>query len=90
MDEEAVKVKFGADDKRCTRDCGDAADVGDGVLRGLVGFRCAWSVTAVLRIRCRARGGGTRMFDPATIVRKFPGHKMYVDGNEEQGGVGRS
>jgi hypothetical protein len=28
---------------------------------------------------------GTRTFDPATIVRKFPGRKMYEVGNEEQG-----
>jgi hypothetical protein len=25
------------------------------------------------------------MFDPATIVRKYPGHKMYENGKEEQG-----
>src|SRR6266403_3992506 len=86
MDEEPVKVKFGANNKE--------------VYAEVVATRLFWALGYYadswfpVRVECHncpenpisgSGAAGTRMFDPATIVRKFPGHKMYVDGNEEQG-----
>jgi hypothetical protein len=86
MDEEAVKVKFGADDNE--------------VYAEIVATRLMWALGYPadawfpVRVECNncpenvISGSGsraTRTFDPATIVRKYPGHKMYESGHEEQG-----
>jgi hypothetical protein len=86
MDEEAIKVKFGADDNEVY------AEVAATRLMWALGYYAdAWFPVRVECHNCPENvvsGSGpaaTRMFDPATIVRKFPGHKMYENGNEEQG-----
>ena len=86
MDEEPVKVKFGAEDNE--------------VYAEIVATRLMWALGYVadswfpVRVECNncpenvISGSGaraTRTFDPATIVRKYPGHKMYESGHEEQG-----
>jgi len=86
MDEEPVKVKFGADDNE--------------VYAEVVATRLMWALGYYadswfpVRVECHncpdnpVSGSGnreTRTYDPATIVRKFPGHKMYEVGKEEQG-----
>jgi hypothetical protein len=86
MDEEPVKVKFGADDNE--------------VFAEIVATRLMWALGYLadswfpVRVECHncpenpvsgSGAAGTRMFDPATLVRKFPGKKMYEVGNEEQG-----
>jgi hypothetical protein len=86
MDEEAVKVKFGADDNE--------------VYAEIVATRLMWALGYPadawfpVRVECHncpenvvsgSGSPGTRMFDPATIVRKYSGHKMYESGHEEQG-----
>jgi hypothetical protein len=86
MDEEPVKVKFGADDNE--------------VYAEVVATRLMWALGYYadswfpVRVECQncpenpVSGSGdkqTRTFDPATIVRKFPGHKMYEVGKEEEG-----
>jgi hypothetical protein len=85
MDEEPVKVKFGADDNE--------------VYAEIVATRLMWTLGYYadswfpVRVECHgcpenpisgSGSTGTRMFDPATIVRKYPGHKMYENGKEEQ------
>ncbi|HTT23998.1 MAG TPA: hypothetical protein VMG82_34050 [Candidatus Sulfotelmatobacter sp.] len=86
MDEEPVKVKFGADDNE--------------VYAEIVATRLMWALGYPadawfpVRVECHncpenvisgSGSTGTRMFDPATIVRKYAGHKMYENGKEEQG-----
>ena len=86
MDEEPVKVKFGADDNE--------------VYAEIVATRLMWALGYYsdswfpVRVECHncpenpisgSGAAGTRTFDPATIVRKYPGHKMYEDGKEEEG-----
>jgi hypothetical protein len=86
MDEEPVKVKFGADDNE--------------VYAEVVATRLMWALGYYadswfpVRVECHncpenpVSGSGdrqTRTFDPATIVRKFRGHKMYEVGKEEEG-----
>ena len=86
LDEEPVKVKFGADDNE--------------VYAEIVATRLMWALGYPadawfpVRVECHncpenvISGSGsraTRTFDPATIVRKYPGHKMYENGHEEQG-----
>jgi hypothetical protein len=86
MDEEPVKVKFGANDNE--------------VYAEIVATRLMWALGYYadswfpVRVECHncpenpvsgSGAVGTRTFDPATIVRKFPGRKMYEVGNEEQG-----
>jgi hypothetical protein len=86
MDEEPIKVKYGADDNE--------------VYAEIVATRLMWALGYYadswfpVRVECHncpadpmAGSGavGTRTFDPATVVRKFPGKKMYMAGNEEQG-----
>ncbi|HXJ88586.1 MAG TPA: hypothetical protein VMS18_17330 [Candidatus Binatia bacterium] len=86
MDEEPVKVKFGADDNE--------------VYAEIVATRLMWALGYPadawfpVRVECHncpenvisgSGSPGTRMFDPATIVRKYAGHKMYENGKEEQG-----
>jgi hypothetical protein len=86
MDEEPVKVKFGADDNEVY------AEVATTRLMWALGYYAdAWFSVRVECHNCPENpisgsgSVGTRMFDPATIVRKYPGHKMYQNGNEEQG-----
>jgi len=86
MDEEPVKVKFGADDNEVY------AEVVATRLFWALGFYAdSWFPVRVECHNCPANpvsGSGdkaTRTFDPATIVRKLPGHKMYEVGKEEQG-----
>jgi hypothetical protein len=86
MDEEPVKVKFGADDNE--------------VYAEIVSTRLMWALGYYVdawfpvRVECHncpenpASGSGatgTRTFDPATIVRKFPWHKMTEAGKDEEG-----
>jgi hypothetical protein len=86
MDEEPVKVKFGADDNEVY-----AEIVATRLLWALGFYADAWFPVRVECHNCPedpVSGSGsaeTRMFDPATIVRKYPGHKMYEVGKEEQG-----
>src|SRR6516165_5828791 len=78
MDEEPVKVKFGADDRE--------------VYAEVVATRLMWALGYYadswfpVRVECHncpedpvsgSGARGTRLFDPATVVRKYPGHKMY-------------
>jgi hypothetical protein len=86
MDEEPVKVKFGADDNEVY------AEVPATRLMWALGYYAdSWFPVRVECHNCPENpisgsgAAGTRMFDPATIVRKYPGHKMYENGNEEQG-----
>jgi hypothetical protein len=86
MDEEPVKVKFGADDNEVY------AEVAATRLMWALGYYAdAWFPVRVECHNCPENpvsgsgSTGTKMFDPATIVRKYPGHKMYENGKEEQG-----
>jgi hypothetical protein len=85
-EEEAVKVKFGADDNEVY------AEVAASRLLWALGFYTdAWYPVRVECHNCPAdpeSGNGakdTRTFDPAIIVRKFKGHKVYEAGNEDEG-----
>jgi hypothetical protein len=86
MDEEPVKVKFGAEDNE--------------VYAEIVATRLMWALGYYadswfpVRVECHncpenpesgSGPTGTRTFDPATIVRKFPWHKMTEAGKDEQG-----
>lgn len=86
MDEGPVKVKYGADDNE--------------VYAEIVATRLMWALGYPadawypVRVECNncpenvISGSGsraTRTFDPATIVRKYPGQKVYESGQEEQG-----
>lgn len=86
MNEEPVKVKFGSDDNEVY------AEVAASRLLWALGFYAdAWYPVRVECHNCPAdpeSGKGavqTRMFDPATIVRKAKGHKMYEVGNDDEG-----
>ena len=86
MDEEPVKVKYGADDNEVY------AEIVSTRLMWALGYHAdSWFPVRVECHNCPENvisGSGpaaTRMFDPATIVRKYPGHKMYESGKEEQG-----
>jgi hypothetical protein len=86
MEEEPVKVKFGSDDNE--------------VYAEIVATRLMWALGYYadswfpVRVECHncpenpisgSGPKGTHVFDPATIVRKYPGHKMYENGKPEQG-----
>ncbi len=86
MDEEPVKVKFGADDNE--------------VYAEIVATRLAWALGYYadswfpVRVECHncpadpVSGSGpvgTRTFDPATIVRKFDWKKMTEIGKDDEG-----
>ena len=85
-EEEPVKVKFGADNNEVY------AEVAASRLLWALGFYTdAWYA---VRVECRncptdpVSGKGareTRIFDPAIVVRKFKGHKMYENGKKDQG-----
>ena len=86
MDEEPVKVKFGANDKEIY------AEVVSTRLMWALGFYAdAWFPVRVECNNCPAdpeSGSGskaTRSYDAATVVRKYPGHKMYEEGKSDQG-----
>ncbi len=86
MDEEPVKVKFGADDNEVY------AEVAATRLFWALGFYAdAWFPVRVECHNCPENpisGSGdraTRFFDPATIVRKSMGHKMYEVGKDDEG-----
>jgi hypothetical protein len=86
MDEEPVKVKFGAADKEIY------AEVASTRLMWALGYYAdAWFPVKVECNNCPAdpeSGSGskaTRTYDAATIVRKYSGHKMYELGKEEEG-----
>ncbi len=85
-DSEPLKVKYGAGDNE--------------VYAELPATRLMWALGYYadswfpVRVECHncpenpITGSGTkatRTFDPATIVRKYPGHKMYEVGKPEQG-----
>lgn len=86
MDEEPVKVKFGADNKEVY-----AEVVSTRLLWALGYYADAWFPVRVVCQGCPVdpeSGSGekaTRTFNQTTIVRKFDGRKMYESGHEEQG-----
>lgn len=86
MGEEPVKVKYGADDNEVY------AEVASTRLFWALGYYAdAWFPVRVECHNCPANpisgtgATGTRTFDPATIVRKFPWHKMTEAGKEDEG-----
>ena len=86
MEEEPVKVKFGADDNEVY------AEVAATRLFWALGFYAdAWFPVRVECHNCPEdpiSGSGnkeTRTYDPSTIVRKSKGHKMYEVGKEDEG-----
>src|SRR5271166_2139379 len=85
-DSEPLKVKFGADDNEVY------AELPATRLMWALGFYAdSWFPVRVECHNCPENpvsGSGpaaTRTYDPATIVRKDPGHKMYEVGKSEQG-----
>lgn len=86
MDEEPVKVKFGAGDNEIY------AEVVSTRLMWALGFYAdSWFPVHVECNNCPAdpvSGSGeksTRSYDAATIVRKYPGHKMVEEGKDDEG-----
>ncbi|GAC1355534.1 MAG: hypothetical protein NVSMB3_00810 [Acidobacteriaceae bacterium] len=86
MDEEPVKVKFGATDNEVY------AEVASTRLLWALGYYAdAWFPVRVECHNCPdnpvsgSGPTGTKLFDPATIVRKFPWHKMTEKGKDTQG-----
>ena len=86
MDEEAVKVKFGASDNEIY------AEVASTRLLWALGFYAdSWFPVRVDCNNCPADPAsgsgarGTRSYDAATVVRKYSGHKMYETGKSDQG-----
>jgi hypothetical protein len=84
--EEPVKVKFGPNDNEVY------AEVASSRLMWALGFYAdAWYPVRVECHNCPSdpeSGNGSRdirMFDPAIIVRKFKGHKMYEVGKDDEG-----
>jgi hypothetical protein len=84
--EDPVKVKFGSDDNEVY------AEIAASRLMWALGFYTdRWYPVRVECHNCPANpesGSGaadTRMFDPAIVVRKFNGHKMYEVGQDEEG-----
>lgn len=86
MDEQPVKVKFGADDNEVY-----AEIVSTRLMWALGYYADAWFPVRVECHNCPenviAGSGptGTHTFDPATIVRKFSWHKMTEVGKDEEG-----
>lgn len=86
MNEEPLKVKFGANDNEVY------AEIAASRLLWALGFYVdSWFPVRVECHNCPAdpesgKGAvGTQTFDPAIIIRKFPGRKMYEAGNEAEG-----
>ena len=86
MDDEPVKVKFGADDNEVY-----AEVVSTRLMWALGYYADSWFPVRVECSNCPENvisgSGPTGMhtFDPATIVYKYPGNKMYEQGKEEEG-----
>ena len=86
MEEEPVKVKFGSDDNEVY-----AEVVATRLMWALGYYADAWFSVRVECHNCpenpESGSGavGTKTFDPATIVRKFPWHKMTEAGKDDQG-----
>jgi hypothetical protein len=86
MDEEPIKVKYGADDNEVY-----AEIVSTRLMWALGYYADAWFPVRVECHNCPANvvsgsgPTGTKTFDPATIVRKFPWHKMTEIGKDEEG-----
>jgi hypothetical protein len=86
MEEEPVKVKFGANDKEIY-----AEVVSTRLMWALGYYADSWFSVKVQCNNCPSdpeSGSGskeTRNYDAATIVRKHPGHKMYEQGKSEEG-----
>jgi len=86
MDEESVKVKFGASDNEIY------AEVASTRLLWALGFYAdSWFPVHVDCINCPADPAsgsgarGTRSYEAATVVRKYSGHKMYESGQSDEG-----
>ena len=86
MDEEPVKVKYGATDNEVY------AEVVATRLMWALGFYAdSWFPVHVECDNCPANPEtnsgaiGTQTYDAATIVRKYSGHKMYEEGKDEEG-----
>jgi hypothetical protein len=86
MDEEPLKVKYGGTDNEIY------AEVVSTRLMWALGFYAdSWFPVHVVCNNCPGNpeeGSGTpgvQTFDAATVVRKYPGHKMYVTGNSAEG-----
>jgi hypothetical protein len=91
MNEEPVKVKFGATDNEIY------AEVVSTRLMWALGFYAdAWFPVQVECNNCPAdpeSGSGpkeTRTYSAATVVRKYAGHKMVEEGKSDEGWVGRN
>jgi hypothetical protein len=86
LDEEPVKVKFGADNREVY-----AEVISTRLMWALGYYADAWFPVRVVCNNCPDNpesGSGsaaTRNYDQATIVRKADGHKMYEVGKEEEG-----
>ena len=86
MDEGPVKVKYGADDNEVY-----AEIVSTRLMWALGYYADAWFPVRVECHNCPENpmaGSGaaaTRTYDPATVVRKFPWHKMTEEGKPEEG-----
>ena len=86
MNEEPVKVKYGAEDNEIY------AEVASTRLFWALGYYAdSWFPVKVECHNCPANPDsgsgdkGVQTFDAATTVRKFPGHKMYEEGKSEEG-----
>jgi len=86
MDEEPVKVKFGADNREVY-----AEVISTRLMWALGYYADAWFPVRVVCNNCPDNpesGSGsraTRNYDQATIVRKADGHKMYEVGKDDEG-----
>jgi hypothetical protein len=86
MDEEPLKVKYGAGDNEVY------AEVVSTRLMWALGFYAdSWFPVHVVCNNCPTdpeKGSGptgVQTFDAATVVRKYPGHKMYQEGKSDEG-----
>jgi hypothetical protein len=86
MDEEPVKIKFGSTDNEIY------AEVVSTRLMWALGFYAdAWFPVQVECNNCPvdpesgSGAKGTRSYDAATVVRKYPGHKMVEEGKSDEG-----
>ncbi len=86
MNEEPIKVKFGADNREVY-----AEIVSSRLLWALGFYTDAWFPVRVICTNCPAdpmSGNGSvglRKYDQASLVRKVDGHKMYEVGKDDEG-----
>lgn len=86
MDDDPLKVKFGADNREVY-----AEIVSSRLLWALGFYTDAWFPIRVDCTNCPSdpeSGSGNRAprtYNQASVVRKFAGHKMYLTGNEDEG-----